>query len=158
MALLTEKTRLSSVEEAQNENLLTMPEKATLSTTTTVCTLPESPRPSAPQTPRTENSANPFDTDIEAMISHSSAGKSMRKSLTMTRKSDCQVWPGKQHWEDKAKAAKKSRACTPLAQLNPRTRCITKVVLLLFIVAAAVGIGFGVSKPLGAPIWGKKDV
>ncbi|KAK8144148.1 hypothetical protein G3M48_006254 [Beauveria asiatica] len=125
------------------------PEKATLSTATTVCVMPVDAT-----TPRSERSSNPFDTDVEAaLISQSTT----RKSCHVTRNGECQVWPGKQHWKDKAKDAKIKRSCTYMSRLNHRQKIAAKVLLIALVIGIAVGVGFGVSKPLGAPIWGKKD-
>lgn len=127
---------------------IAVPEKATLSTATTVCVMPVDP-----VTPRSEHSSDPFDTDVEAgLISQSTT----RKSCTITRKSECQVWPGREHWKEKAKDAKRKRSCTYMSKLNRRQKIVAKVILIVLVVGIAVGVGFGVSKPLGAPIWGKK--
>jgi hypothetical protein len=98
--------------------------------------------------------ANPFDTDIEAMITHEQTHNS-RKSQECTKGgTDCQAWPGQDHWKRKAKAAKKSRHnCNCLANLSKRNRIIVKILIIVLIVGIAVGVGFGVSKPLGAGIW-----
>lgn len=89
--------------------------------------------------------------DVEAQ-----APRSLRKSITLNH-SDCQVWPGQDHWKRKAKAAKKERSTTCLANLSKRNRIIVKVALGILIIGIAVAVGFGVSKPLGAPIWGDKS-
>lgn len=154
MAAPNEKSQ-SLTGDAQQPAVITHPEKATLSNASTICAMPlgASPRDSF-ATPRSESGGNPFDTDIEAaMISQSTT----RKSCQLPRKSDCQVWPSRDHWKEKAKAAKKKRSWTWMARLNRRDRLIAKIVLGLILVGVAVGVGFGVSKPLGAPIWGKKD-
>jgi hypothetical protein len=97
---------------------------------------------------------NPFDTDIEAMpvITHDSS----RRSAECTKGgTDCHVWPGQDHWKRKAKAAKKNRHnCNCLAGLSKRNRIIAKILIIVLIVGIAVAVGFGVSKPLGASIWG----
>ncbi|KKA30912.1 hypothetical protein TD95_002631 [Thielaviopsis punctulata] len=87
--------------------------------------------------------------DVEAQA----PSRNLRKSITLNH-SDCQVWPGQDHWKRKAKAAKKERSITCLARLSKRNRIIAKVVLGVLIIGIAVAVGFGVSKPLGAPIWG----
>jgi hypothetical protein len=100
--------------------------------------------------PRKGQSPNPFDTDLEAMITTDSR----RRSDAVTR-DDCQVWPGKEHWKRKAKEAKRGRrSCACMASLSRRTRIVVKISIALLIVGIAVAVGFGVSKPLGAPIWG----
>ncbi|KAL2259981.1 hypothetical protein VTK26DRAFT_6161 [Humicola hyalothermophila] len=105
---------------------------------------------------------DPFDTDIEARISHGTTvtattdGGGIRKSsVECTRGgTDCHVWPGQEHWKRKAKAAKKNRhSCKCLQSLSKRNRILVKVLIGLLVVGIAVGVGLGVSKPLGAGIW-----
>jgi hypothetical protein len=143
--------------------VITEPEKCAHSdgsstrTPTTYKKSEEIRRDSNLSTPRSYHGGNPFDTDIEAIIPTSSSQENCARNLSTTvTRSDCQVWPGKEHWKQKAKAAKmNNRQCTCMARLSKRTRIIVKVVIALLIVGIAVGVGFGVSKPLGAPIWGK---
>ncbi|RFU76041.1 hypothetical protein TARUN_6202 [Trichoderma arundinaceum] len=105
-----------------------------------------------------KTTTNPFETDIEALNSHSSLDKPCRKSTTLDAKTDCQVWPGKDHWAKQAKQAKMKRNnCTCMAQLSPRNKIIAKVLIIVLVVGVAVSVGFGISKPLGAPLWGKKE-
>ncbi|KAM0328762.1 hypothetical protein ACHAQA_005175 [Verticillium albo-atrum] len=119
-------------------------------------------RDSIPSTPHSLRNDNPFDTDVEAMITTTNTNNNnmSRKCTTTISKADCpSVWPGKEHWKQKAKTAKRNRhnTCNCLAHLNKRNRIIAKLLIGLLIVGIAVGVGFGVSKPLGAPIWGVKD-
>ncbi|KAK4212334.1 hypothetical protein QBC37DRAFT_194692 [Rhypophila decipiens] len=110
-------------------------------------------RASNVSTPASAGSRNPFDTDIEAIIT--SSEHCMRKSTECTKGgTDCHVWPGQEHWRRKAKAAKMSRHnCNCLAHLSKRNRIIVKLLIGFLIIGIAVGVGFGVSKPLGAGIW-----
>ncbi|TLD29325.1 hypothetical protein PspLS_03570 [Pyricularia sp. CBS 133598] len=112
---------------------------------------------------------NPFDTDIEAQakmhttdtreqtrhfLGRSSTNLARGESHAAGANDDCQVWPGQAHWKRKHKAAKrKNRNCNCLASLSRRNRMIVKIFIGLFIIATAVGVGFGISKPLGARIW-----
>lgn len=140
---------------------VTLPEKAALSNTTTVCSPNDkSPRPSKDGSMR----SNPFDTDVEAGLDANNSHEMLdtvgtrqsRLGLSQS-KSDCQVWPGQAHWKQKAKLAKAKRSCTFMAGMSRRNRVITKIVIVLLVVGIAVGVGFGISIPLGAPIWGDKD-
>lgn len=106
-------------------------------------------------TPLSYQQSNPFDTDIEAIIPVTQSD-SRRKSTTMAR-GDCQVWPGREHWKQKAKAAKRARSCACMASLGRRTRIAVKIAIILLIIGVAVGVGFGISKPLGAPVWGTPE-
>lgn len=109
-------------------------------------------RPSDVSSPATVR-ADPFDTDIEAMITPVEQ-HSRRSADCLKGGPDCQVWPGQDHWKRKAKAAKKKQhSCNCLAGLSKRNRILVKILIIVLIVGAAVGVGFGVSKPLGAGIW-----
>lgn len=156
MPVFNEKSRLSAVEEVQNENLVAMPEKVkTTGSSETLASF--SPAHTAPPTPL-DAVKNPFETDIEAMASNLSISKtSTRKSCNIPRKSDCQVWPGREHWVQKSKEEKKKRSCVCMNRLSRRNRLIVNILIGLVIVAVAMGVGFGVSKALHAPIWGKMD-
>jgi len=127
------------------------------------------PRPSDVSTVVTPRAhSNPFETDIEAAAGAVTYDKPRTSGLSnvgtwrkswgaiecTTGGSDCQVWPGQDHWKRKAKAAKKKRhTCNCMANMSKRTRVVVKILILLLIVGLAVGVGFGVSKPLGAGIW-----
>ncbi|KAG5997711.1 hypothetical protein E4U54_002324 [Claviceps lovelessii] len=102
------------------------------------------------------DSSNPFETDVEAAAAHCSIDKP-RGSVILTRKKDCQVWPDKSDWKQRAKAGKKNRTCACMQRLSRRNRIIVKVMIIVLVVGVAVAVGFGVSKPLGAPIWGVKN-
>lgn len=72
--------------------------------------------------------------------------------------SDSSVWPGQAHWREKALAAeRKNRSCRCMARLSKRTRIVVKLAIAFFIVGVAVGVGFGISKSLGARIWQPQD-
>lgn len=119
-------------------------------------------RPSAVSTPATaHNELNPFDTDLEAMISSRTldGGDDAcgMKSVSNSNLKGCaegQVWPGQAHWKKKAKAAKINKhSCQFLARLSKRNRIIAKVLIGLLVIALGVGVGLGVSRKLGAGIW-----
>ncbi|KAI1391256.1 uncharacterized protein F4822DRAFT_179770 [Hypoxylon trugodes] len=110
-------------------------------------------------TPCSASTPNGFDTDIEAMVTVRSSDYLNKTTTGATRpKSDCPVWPGQDHWRQKARAAKiNNRSCQCMAHLSHRNRIIIKVLIAFLIVGIAVGVGFGISKPLGAGIWQPKD-
>ncbi|KAL1897395.1 hypothetical protein Sste5346_004131 [Sporothrix stenoceras] len=126
------------------------------------------PRTSDLSTPSSVHHNNPFDTDVEAMITHTtSEGTSngctgtgtgnSRRSIACRGLGDSQVWPGQAHWKKKAKEQKMKRSCSCLSRLSKRNRLIIKVLIVLLVIGIAVGVGVGISKPLGAPIWGQKN-
>lgn len=165
---MAEDKNLSHVQGLELDNTLTrsttvtIPEKAALSNTTTLTTSPfdKSPRPSKDDSIR----SNPFDTDVEAGMNNS---HELLENIQVTpskmtlgqshSKTECQVWPGKNDWKKKAKLAKANRSWGCMANMSPRNRIITKVLIIILVVGIAVAVGFGISKPLGAPIWGEQD-
>lgn len=124
-----------------------------------VCPEPDFRRPSEVSTPASRE-LNPFDTDIEAMIStrttreDDSCGMKSTSKGQLKGSADGQVWPGQAHWKRKAKANKlNQRSCQCLARMSKRNRILVKVAIIVLVVLTAVGVGFGISKPLGAGIW-----
>lgn len=150
----------------------TLMDGKTLSTTTTQAeTLAPSPVASlAPafrgssdvSTPATaHNDLNPFDTDLEAMISartlaaaDDSCGMKSASCSNLKGSPDGQVWPGQAHWKKKAKAAKvNQRSCQCFARMSQRNRIIIKILIGALIIGIAVGVGLGISKSLGVGVW-----
>lgn len=116
-------------------------------------------RPSNASTPSSAHRLNPFDTDVEAARSSENLN---RKSTQFTGRTlhnpNCTVWPGQDHWKQKARANKvKNRSCQPMARLSNRNRLIVKILIAFLVVGVAVGVGLGISKPLGAGIWKSHD-
>ncbi|KAJ9148312.1 hypothetical protein NKR23_g5097 [Pleurostoma richardsiae] len=116
----------------------------------------ETTRDSGVSTPCSAHHGNPFDTDIEAIISHPTS-EQKSKDCARGRPESCQVWPGQEHWRQKAKAAKMKRTCGCLAHLSPRNRVIVKILIGLLVIGVAVGVGLGISKPLGTGVWHKNS-
>ncbi|RDA89606.1 hypothetical protein CP533_5993 [Ophiocordyceps camponoti-saundersi (nom. inval.)] len=133
-------------------------EKAALPATTVTAfpnSFERSPCPSGHTSPGSDRSQNPFDTDVEAMMTNGSTDKHPRPSVVINRQNDAQVWPGKDHWKQRAKAAKRQRSCTYMSRLDRRTRIAVKILVIVLVIGIGFAVGFGISKPLGAPIWGK---
>jgi hypothetical protein len=131
------------------ETTIAIPDKATLS--------PIEKYSSNYSTPSSIRSADPFHTDIEAIATTNSRDNCVSKTTTTNcchDKSELMVWPTRKHWAQRDKAAKIKRSCTCMAHLSPRNRMIAKICIVLLVVGIAVSVGFGISKPLGAPIWG----
>jgi hypothetical protein len=136
-AALSPSTTCNSTEKTLNETSVELARDSTLST------------------PNSVHRLNPFDTDVEA--GHSSENLH-RKSTQFTGRTlhnpNCTVWPGQDHWKQKARAAKiKNRSCQCMARLSKRNRLIAKILIAFLVVGIAVGVGLGISKPLGAGIW-----
>jgi hypothetical protein len=114
---------------------------------------------SALSSPTSARQLNPYDTDIEAMgQSSENLNRKMTQCTGVKSNPNCTVWPGQDHWKQKARAAKrKNRSCQCMAHLSKRTRLIVKILIAILIIGIAVGVGVGISKPLGAGIWKPKD-
>lgn len=163
MAAPDEKTGLSLTTVTSVSN----PRKSTTSAADTLAVSPAGSiaglsHPSAVSTPATaHNDLNPFDTDLEAMVSSRTltGGDDAcgMKSVSKSNLKGCaegQVWPGQAHWKKKAKAAKINKhSCQCLARLSKRNRIIAKVLIGLLVIALGVGVGLGISRKLGAGIW-----
>ncbi|KAH9910112.1 hypothetical protein F4778DRAFT_36727 [Xylariomycetidae sp. FL2044] len=119
-------------------------------------------RNSSVSTPSSAHMPSGFDNDIEAMVPARSCDNLNKTTTTNTggtrSKADCSVWPGQDHWKQRARAAKvKNRSCQCMARLSKRTRLVVKIVIALLIVGIAIGVGLGISRSLGAGIWHPKD-
>lgn len=122
-------------------------------------------RPSNVSTPATARDLNPFDTDLEAMVSSrtltggdDSCGMKSTSNANLKGCAEGQVWPGQAHWKKKAKAAKANKhSCQLLAKLSKRNRMMVKAVIGLIIIALGVGVGLGISRKLGAGVWKPDD-
>lgn len=54
---------------------------------------------------------------------------------------------------DKQKSYKRSRGCNLFKNLNSKQRLWAKIVIALLVVAAAVGLGVGISRAVGGGVW-----
>ncbi|KAI9865910.1 MAG: hypothetical protein M1813_001877 [Trichoglossum hirsutum] len=67
---------------------------------------------------------------------------------------DCSVWPGKHTlMARKRQAKKKGGMCNPMRCLTKQQKLFAKILIALLVVAAAVGIGVGISRAVGAGVW-----
>jgi hypothetical protein len=109
--------------------------------------------------PPSVHTTDAYDTDIEAMMPQQSCDQLAYKPSAGGRANpDCTVWPGQKHWRNKARAAKiNNRSCQCMARLSKRTRLLVKLGIIFLVVAIAIGVGFGISKPLGADIWRPRE-
>ncbi|KAF1815862.1 hypothetical protein P152DRAFT_199891 [Eremomyces bilateralis CBS 781.70] len=98
-----------------------------------------------------------YDQDLESQPASIPAAASSTTHLPKpsmdARPKDCTVWPTQRTLKQKAKIAKRERACNPLLGLNKRQRWGVKVLIILLVLAAAVGVGVGISRAVGGGIW-----
>lgn len=149
-----------ATEKASTQSQNVSDKKNPVVETLNVATEDDYRRPSEVSTPASSRMANPFDTDLEAMITSrttredDSCGMKSVSRSNLKGSPDGQVWPDQGHWKKKAKANKvNQRSCQCLAKMSKRNRILAKIGIILLVVAIGVGVGFGISKPLGAGIW-----
>ncbi|OCK80414.1 hypothetical protein K432DRAFT_43914 [Lepidopterella palustris CBS 459.81] len=70
------------------------------------------------------------------------------------RVKECTMWPSKQTMMERAKARKRERGgLNPMRNLSKKQKLWAKIFIALFIVAAAVGLGVGISRAVGGGVW-----
>lgn len=69
------------------------------------------------------------------------------------RVKECTMWPSSQTITERRKMSKRAKGCKLFSGLNSKQRLWAKIVIALFIIAAAVGLGLGISKAVGGGIW-----
>ncbi|KAF2876323.1 hypothetical protein BDV95DRAFT_222638 [Massariosphaeria phaeospora] len=91
--------------------------------------------------------------DLEAGPPLSAASTQQPKVSVDGRVKECTMWPSKQAVMDKRKTSKRARGCNLFKNLNSKQRLWVKIVIALIIVAAAVGLGVGISRAVGGGVW-----
>lgn len=66
---------------------------------------------------------------------------------------ECTMWPSKQTMMERAKARKREQSCAPFRNLTRKQKLWVKILIALFVVAAAVGLGVGISRAVGGGVW-----
>ncbi|KAF2185035.1 hypothetical protein K469DRAFT_169019 [Zopfia rhizophila CBS 207.26] len=94
-----------------------------------------------------------YERDLEAGTPLSAATTQNPKVSVDGRVKECTMWPSRQTMLDKKKASKRSRNCNLFRNLNSKQRLWAKIVIALFVVAAAVGLGVGISRAVGGGVW-----
>jgi hypothetical protein len=93
------------------------------------------------------------DRDIEAGLPLSNATTQQPKGSVDGRVKECTMWPSRQAMLEKKKQTKRARGCKLYRNLNTRQRLWVKIIIGLLIVAAATGLGVGISKAVGGGVW-----
>ncbi|TKA67497.1 hypothetical protein B0A49_08544 [Cryomyces minteri] len=93
-----------------------------------------------------------YETDLEAGLSTADLPK--QSSLDGNAK-ECTMWPSKKTLREKAKLQEKAtrRMYNPMRNLSKKQKLYAKILIALLVVAAAVGIGIGVSRAVGGGVW-----
>lgn len=91
--------------------------------------------------------------DLEAGEPLSAATTQAPKVSVDGRVKECTMWPSRQAMADKKKMYKRGRGCNLFRNLNSKQRLWAKILIALFVVAAAVGLGVGISRAVGGGVW-----
>jgi hypothetical protein len=91
--------------------------------------------------------------DVEAGLPLSTATTQQPKSSVEGRVKECTMWPSRQAVLDQRKTYKRARGCNLFKNLTGKQRLWAKIVIALIVVAAAVGLGVGISRAVGGGVW-----
>jgi hypothetical protein len=94
-----------------------------------------------------------FERDAEAGLPLSAATTQQPKSSVDGRVKECTMWPSRQAVMDQRKTYKRTKGCNLFKNLTSKQRLWAKIVIALIVVAAAVGLGVGISRAVGGGVW-----
>lgn len=107
---------------------------------------------SAPQS-KTHLDVTTFEHDMEAGVPLSTATTQNPKSSVDGRVKECTMWPSRQAVMDQRKTYKRTRGCNVFKGLTSKQRLWAKIIIALFVVAAATAVGVGISRAVGGGVW-----
>lgn len=107
---------------------------------------------SAPQS-KTHLGINTVERDLEAGVPLSAATTQQPKVSVDGRVKECTMWPSRQAVLAQQKSYKRSRGCNLFKNLTSKQRLWAKIIIALVVVAAAVGLGVGISRAVGGGVW-----
>lgn len=91
--------------------------------------------------------------DLEAGVPLSAATTQQPKVSVDGRVKECTMWPSRQAMMDKKKAHKRARGPQVFRNLTSKQRLWVKIVIGLILIAAATGLGVGISRAVGGGVW-----
>ena len=91
--------------------------------------------------------------DLETGLPLSAASTQQPKVSVDGRVKECTMWPSRQAMMEQKKRNQRSRGCNLFKNLTNKQRLWAKIAIALFVVAAAVGLGVGISRAVGGGIW-----
>ncbi|KAF2016033.1 hypothetical protein BU24DRAFT_190580 [Aaosphaeria arxii CBS 175.79] len=96
---------------------------------------------------------NVAERDLESGVPLSAATTQQPKVSVDGRVKECTMWPSRQAMMEKKKMSRRARGCNLFRNLNSKQRLWAKIVIALFVIAAAVGLGVGISRAVGGGVW-----
>jgi hypothetical protein len=94
-----------------------------------------------------------YERDVEAGLSLSTATTQNPKNSVDGRVKECTMWPSRQAMMEKKKLHQRARGCNLFRGLTDKQRLWAKIAIALFVVAAAVALGVGISRAVGGGVW-----
>ena len=110
---------------------------------------------SVPTKTHLDINVNVCDRDLESGLPLSAATTQQPKVSVDGRVKECTMWPSRQAVLDKKKRTQRAKGCSFFHSLTSKQRLWVKIIIALFIVAAAAGTGVGISKAVGGGVWKK---
>lgn len=94
-----------------------------------------------------------YEHDLEAGMPLSAATTQQPQPSVDGQVKECTMWPTRQAMLEKKKKHQRARGCRLLRNLNSRQRLWVKILIGLLLVAAATGLGVGISRAVGGGVW-----
>ncbi|CAI6341612.1 unnamed protein product [Periconia digitata] len=95
--------------------------------------------------------------DLEAGSLPLSAATTQNPKVSVDgRVKECTMWPSRQTIMENKKMNKRARGCKQFRNLNSKQRLWAKILIAALVIAAAVGLGVGISRAVGGGIWKSK--
>lgn len=92
--------------------------------------------------------------DLETGVPLSTATTQAQPKISVDgRVKECTMWPSRQAVMDSRKTARRKRGPHFFRNLTSKQRLWAKIVIALLVVAAAVGLGVGISRAVGGGVW-----
>lgn len=105
--------------------------------------------------PQSKTHLGVYERDLEAGSSPalSPATTQQPKVSVDGRVKECTMWPSRQTITERRKLYKRAKGCKLFGGLNSKQRLWVKILIGLIIVAAAVGLGIGISRAVGGGVY-----
>lgn len=95
-----------------------------------------------------------YERNLEAGVPLSTASTQQLPKVSVDgRVKECTMWPSRQAVLDQRKTYERTRGCNLFRNLTNKQRLWCKLVIALFVIAAAVGLGVGISRAVGGGVW-----
>lgn len=91
--------------------------------------------------------------DLETGVPLSVASTQQPKGSIDGRVKECTMWPSRQAVMDKRKSYQRKRGAAFFRNLTNKQRMWAKIIIALLVVAAAVGLGVGITRAVGGGVW-----